>query len=176
MRRLLNDGWSFIKLPLNSTREQALASAGWTQVDLPHDWLIWQSEDLYESADGWYRRELNFDTVPETCLIHFDGVYMDCDILVNNELIVNHAYGYTAFFVDLTMKIRPGSNVILVHIKHRSPNSRWYSGSGIFRDVHLIELPADHIIPDSFYLTEIENDAGWEICIAAETKGGMRRL
>ena len=58
MKKLLNDGWEFLKLPNGSTYEQACADTGWTDVDLPHDWLIWQHRDLYESADAWYRRKL----------------------------------------------------------------------------------------------------------------------
>ena len=176
MKTLLNDGWEYLKLPAESTIEQALLSEDWSPVDLPHDWLIWQHKDLYENADAWYRRELYMDHVPETCMIHFDGVYMDCDVLLNGRVVCSHAYGYTAFYADLTEKLQVGKNRICVHIRHRSPNSRWYSGSGIFRDVHLIELPADHIVPDSFYLKERENDGGWELDISAETKGTDRVL
>ena len=96
MKKLLNDGWEFLKMPIGSTAEEIRNASGWTAVDLPHDWLIWQN-DLYESADAWYRRTLAFSELPETCLLHFDGVYMDCDVLLNRETICTHAYGYTAF-------------------------------------------------------------------------------
>ena len=168
MKKLLNDGWEFLKMPIGSTAEEIRNASGWTAVDLPHDWLIWQN-DLYESADAWYRRTLDIPAVPECCLLHFDGVYMDCDVLLNGETVCSHAYGYTAFTADLTGGLRTGRNEITVHIRHQSPNSRWYSGSGIFRDVTLAELPANHIIPDSFYLTETETDAGWLLDAEAET-------
>ncbi len=176
MKKLLNDGWSFLKLPNGSLLKDAEKSSAWSSVDLPHDWLIWQHRDLYESADAWYRRELIADGTAKTCLLHFDGVYMDCDVLLNRDVVCSHAYGYTAFYADLSGKLVPGKNEIMVHIRHQSPNSRWYSGSGIFRDVHLIELPEDHVVPDSFYLTEKEEGTGWRLLISAETEGTDRIL
>ena len=176
MKKLLNDGWSYLKLPLGSTLDDANSSSCWIPVDLPHDWLIWQEKDLYESADAWYRRELVLDNIPDACLLHFDGVYMDCDVLLNGSFITSHAYGYTAFYADLTKALRPGKNEIIVHIRHQSPNSRWYSGSGIFRDVHLLILPENHIVPDSFYLTEKEDGSDWLLRVSAETSKTDRVL
>ena len=172
MIRLINDGWEFLKLPNGSSLTDAKSSAGWAPVDLPHDWLIWQADNLYESADAWYRRNIRMDAdLPPVCLIHFDGVYMDCDILLNDELVDTHAYGYTAFTVNLSSRLRPGDNELAVHIRHRSPNSRWYSGSGIFRDVTLMYLPESHIIPDSFYIAESREKDSWNIAVSAETAG-----
>ena len=173
MKTLMNNGWRFLKLACGSTLADAMAADGWQDVDLPHDWLIWQADDLYESADAWYRREVAFGNgcMPEVCMIRFDGVYMDCDVLLNGELICSHPYGYTAFDADLSGKLHAGSNEVLVHIRHRSPNSRWYSGSGIFRDVHLVTLPADHLIPDSFAVREEPQADAWSVVIDAETKG-----
>ena len=169
MKKLINDGWEFLKLPTGSTSEQAKIHSDWTAVDLPHDWLIWQHADLYENADAWYRRKLTVDPLPESCILYFEGVYMDCDILLNDEKVGCHAYGYTSFQVDLTGKLRAGQNDLMVHIRHQSPNSRWYSGSGIFRDVYLLSLPENHLVPDSFYFVESETVSGWKLEIEAET-------
>ena len=172
MELLFNDQWRFKKMHLGSTLDEAAAPDGWQEVDLPHDWLIWQETDLYESADAWYSRELS---VPDhhlpVCLLRFDGVYMDCDVWVNRQKVCSHAYGYTAFTADLSNAILPGNNEILVHIRHQSPNSRWYSGSGIFRDVTLIFLPSDHIVPYSFAVSEKKNETGWKVTVSAETAG-----
>ena len=176
MKKLLNDGWEFLKLPAGSTKEDAAKAVAWERVDLPHDWLILQHRDLYETADAWYRRQLCFEKIPEACMLYFEGVYMDCDVLLNGEKICSHAYGYTSFTADLTGKTKRGENEILVHIRHRSPNSRWYSGSGIYRDVYLLELPANHIVPDSFYLKERKTDSGWKINVSAETSKPDRCL
>ena len=173
MDQLINNGWKFIKLPIGSTLDQAMKEELWTDVDLPHDWLIWQADNLYESADAWYIRKLNMpDNLPPVCIIHFDGVYMDCDVLLNGKIICSHPYGYTAFYADLTKDIQPGLNDLIVHIRHRSPNSRWYSGCGIFRDVSLITLPLNHIIPSSFYVIEKKGEGEtWNVRISAETSG-----
>ena len=64
MRKLINDGWFFAKLPPGSTLSDA-EKAGFEPVDLPHDWLIWQENDLYETADAWYRRTLDLQEGPE---------------------------------------------------------------------------------------------------------------
>ncbi len=176
MKKLLNNGWEFLKLSPGSTMEEARSAGRWEKVDIPHDWLIWQHRDLYESADAWYRRILCIPELPECCLLVFDGVYMDCDVLLNGVKICSHAYGYTAFQADLTGKLLQGENEILVHIRHESPNSRWYSGSGIFRDVFLLELPENHLIPDSFYLTEKKNGTGWDLAVSAETSKTDRGL
>ena len=170
MRKLINDGWLFTKLPAGSTLSDA-GSAHFRPVDLPHDWLIWQ-KDLYESADAWYRRELAFDQdYDPVVMIRFDGVYMDCDVLLNGEIICSHPYGYTAFDVPLTGRLNAGKNELMVHIRHQSPNSRWYSGSGIYRDVFLVTLPEDHIIPDSLYLTETVEENGRILNVTAQTSG-----
>ena len=170
MRILINNGWSFAKLPSGSTPDEA-ENAEYVPVDLPHDWLIWQ-EDLYEDADAWYRRTIE---MPEghdpVVMLRFDGVYMDCDVMLNGEEICTHPYGYTAFDVPLTGKIRPGKNILTVHIRHRSPNSRWYSGSGIYRDVYLITLPEDHMVPDGIRLKEKQRDGAWTLSISAEIRG-----
>ena len=171
MRKLINDGWSFAKLPAESTLHDA-ENALFEPVDLPHDWLIWQADDLYENADAWYQRDLELPYSHDpVVMIRFDGVYMDCDVLLNGEIITTHPYGYTAFDVPLTGRIKSGKNRLLVHVRHRSPNSRWYSGSGIYRDVFLVTLPEDHIIPDSMYLKETEEDGEWRLDVSAQTSG-----
>ena len=147
MTTLINDGWSFAKLPSGSTYEDAM-DAAFAPVDLPHDWLIWQADKLYETSDGWYRRALHAPADGLVRILRFDGVYMDCDVLLNGAVICTHRYGYTRFHVDLTPHLRPGANILMVHIRFQSPCSRWYSGAGIFRDVHLLQLPQSHIVPD----------------------------
>ena len=171
MQILMNDGWSFAKLPSGSVFADA-DNAGFNPVDLPHDWLIWQEDNLYENADAWYRRTIELpDEHEPNVFIRFDGVYMDCDVFLNGELIKSHPYGYTAFDVSLTGRIRKGKNQLTVHIRHQSPNSRWYSGSGIFRDVFLMLLPQDYMIPDSLYLAEKQTGEDWKLDVSVNTAG-----
>ena len=175
MKQLINDGWSFVKLACGSTLEDAL-KACFEPVDLPHDWLIWQ-EDLYESADAWYQRKIvRNENGGGITLLRFDGVYMDCDVLLNGEIIFSHPYGYTAFDVPLTGKLHAGANTVMVHIRHQSPNSRWYSGSGIYRDVFLVTLPENHMVPDGLSVSERETGNGWYLDVTAETAGPGKAL
>lgn len=173
MERLLNDEWRFVKLPNGSTLTQA-EDAPWAPVDLPHDFLIFNENDLYENADGWYRRTL---TVPEAwlgrmVLLRFDGVYMDCDVLLNGEIVCTHHYGYTAFDADLTGRLRAGENTLHVHIRHQSPNSRWYSGAGIYRDVTLHVLDRCHMALDGVYVTAKREGESWMLTAETEVTGG----
>ncbi|MBQ2929565.1 MAG: DUF4982 domain-containing protein [Clostridia bacterium] len=172
MERLFNDGWQFVKLPSGSSLKAA-ESAAWRAVDLPHDFLIAQENNLYETADGWYRRTL---AVPEEWLskainLRFDGVYMDCDVLLNGEILRTHHYGYTCFDVELTGRLRAGENTLHVHIRHQSPNSRWYSGAGIYRDVTLHVLESRHIALDGTYVTTSRQGEDWTLTIETELTG-----
>lgn len=171
MQRLLNDGWRFAKLPNGSILAEAMQAA-YGDVSLPHDYLIAQHHDLYESADGWYIRTLN---VPEgeldkVWLLRFDGVYMDCDVLVNGAVVCTHRYGYTAFDARLT-GLHLGENQVMVHIRHTSPNSRWYSGAGIYRDVTLHVLPKRHMPLDGVYVTMACQGDCWQVHIETEILG-----
>lgn len=173
MQRLLNDAWFFAKLPLGSEREDAL-SADFQPVDLPHDFLIGNVADLYENCDGWYRRTLEVPAMqPEQVwLLRFDGVYMDCDVLVNGQVVCSHPYGYTAFDANLTPALHAGKNEVMVHIRHQSPNSRWYSGAGIYRDVNLYVLPARHMPLDGVYVHSERVAGEWRIHVETEVVGG----
>ena len=102
MRTLWNEGWQFAKLSLGSTYED-MKQAEKRPVILPHDWLIAQTEDLYDSGDGWYVKNFDKSEANADCaLVDFDGVYMDADVLLNGETLCTHHYGYTPFFVYLT--------------------------------------------------------------------------
>ena len=113
MKQLINDKWSFAKLPCGSTAEDA-AHAVFEPVDLPHDWLIWQ-ENLYESADAWYRREIELEADGNnSVMLRFDGVYMDCDVLLNDEVIrrIAERHGVSSAQVILRWDLQRGIVVI----------------------------------------------------------------
>ena len=113
MRTLWNDDWRFAKLPLGSDYP-AFQAAEKTSVILPHDFLIGNTDDLYESCDGWYAKTLpGREEYADQCLfLDFDGVYMDADVLLNGQVIHTHRYGYTAFRVELTGRLNAGENEI----------------------------------------------------------------
>lgn len=149
-KTLFCDGWEFCKNPLGTEYNDA---SGWRRTDLPHDWLIFNTRKLYENSTGWYRKSF---TVPADGLrrsIRFEGVYMDTKVYVNGVLAGEWKYGYTTFEFDITELLREGENIVTVRADYRSPNTRWYSGAGIFRNVWLNEYPCEHIAADGVYIS-----------------------
>jgi beta-galactosidase len=165
-----DSGWRFVK---DSTVHAEIAEfddSKWRTVDLPHDWSI---EDLPEQVPGktigafdkssvaegatgfavggtgWYRKEftLPLSTDKKSVEIHFDGVYMNSDVWINGHHLGNHPYGYTPFYYELTkhLKYNGQKNVIAVRVENKGKNSRWYSGSGIYRHVWLTFTDPVHI-------------------------------
>ncbi|MCR4887536.1 MAG: DUF4982 domain-containing protein [Clostridiales bacterium] len=169
MKAQWNEGWQFCLLPLESTYTD-FARAEKRSVTLPHDWLIGNTEDLYASGDGWYGTVLHADPamLDKAVYLDFDGVYMDADVLLRGRVICTHRYGYTAFLVNLTGLLQAGDNEIAVHVRHQSPNSRWYSGAGIFRDVQLWTLPRRHMLPFGFSVNTARDGDGWTLSAGAE--------
>lgn len=175
MQMLLNDGWRFAKTKNDAPVPDCCT---YEPVALPHDWLIAQENDLYENSDGWYIRTLHIENTRDEKrrLLRFDGVYMNCDVLVNGLPVCTHRYGYTSFDADMTHSLRCGENEILVHVRHTSPNSRWYTGAGIYRDVTYMELPICHIAPDGIYVHTEQREHGWIIYVETEIVGERGNL
>ena len=142
----------------------------WQPVTLPHDWQIWHVQELYQDGTGWYRK--NFSWTPgRRCCLYFEGVYMDAAVFVNGKLAAEWKYGYSSFQADLTDLLVPGENQVLVRCLLRHPNSRWYSGAGIYRDVWLLEYPQAHLVTDGLYVSprELTPDR-WQVTVSAEAE------
>lgn len=106
-----------------------------------------------------------------TNILEFEGVYMDSTVLFNGESVGGWVFGYTGFFVDITNKILPGENRLLVIVDNsKTPNSRWYSGSGIYRSVRLWTGGQAHILPDSVHVRTISTEPA-VIAIQTESIG-----
>ena len=176
--RPFDDAWRFIKDSTLQADAPGFDDSKWRTVDLPHDWSI---EDLPNQATGtvqgpfykgaaagwatgfavggtgWYRKEFTTSKADEGKLItiHFDGVYMNSDVWINGHHLGNHPYGYTPFYYDLTQYLNPAGqkNVLAVRVKNEGKNSRWYSGSGIYRHVWLTATEKVHIVPFGVYIT-----------------------
>lgn len=151
LNTLFCDGWEFSKNPINTEYEQAV---DWKRVDIPHDWLIYQVNDLYETSTGWYRRTLNYS--PKAGIrtaLRFEGVYMNSRVYVNGALAGEWKYGYSTFEFDVTDLLKDGDNLIAVRVDYLAPNSRWYSGAGIYRRVWLKEYPDIHLASDGIYIS-----------------------
>lgn len=145
-RKLLNHGWEFALSDPDQEPEH------FSPVDIPHDWLIYDAKNLYKDGDGRYRRILTVADAKMHYTLRFEGVYQDCDISLNGKKIFEWKYGYTTFDVPLT-EIAEGDNLIEVLVRHRHPNSRWYSGAGIYRNVWLTVKGDSEILPDGTYVT-----------------------
>lgn len=159
---LFNDGWEFAKSGLDT---DACSSLSFEPVDLPHDWLIYNTQDLYEDGIGWYRKRFTYAPArdSEQVLLRFDGVYMDSTVFVNGRCVGEWKYGYSSFEHDMTDALKEGENEIVVKVVHQSPNSRWYSGAGIYRNVWLKTRSRNHIATHGVYVSTRKSDDGWHI-------------
>lgn len=165
MKELFNDGWSFKKILPDGSESD------WKSVDIPHDWQIYDVSNLYESAEGWYCKEFIYDnSEDERIFLRFDGVYMDTSIWINDEKAFEWKYGYSTFEFEITPFIHKGTNSIKVRTVYMSPNSRWYSGAGIYRNVWIIKKPRACLVSDGTYIhTEFSKDGKWTLNVSSET-------
>lgn len=153
-----NKDWKFYLGTSSSAHSKNFDDSAWSDVDLPHDFSITQSFTTSGEAEsgflpggtGWYRKTFTMpaETEGKISLLNFDGVYMHAYVYVNGNFVGEHHYGYTAFAVDITdYLICDGvtENVIAVKAVNNIPSSRWYSGSGLYRDVSLIVTDPIHV-------------------------------
>lgn len=159
-RILFNDNWRFTLTEPDSDGK-TLENAHWYNVEIPHDWLIGDTANLYKSGCGWYEKYFTVDALGEDdCyILIFDGVYMDTTVYVNDKEVGKWKYGYTTFSFDITDALKNGENRILVRVNHKSPNTRWYSGAGIYRNVWLRKTSRRHIVENGVYISAKCSDA-----------------
>ncbi|MGI6240174.1 MAG: glycoside hydrolase family 2 TIM barrel-domain containing protein, partial [Christensenellales bacterium] len=152
-------------------------------VDLPHDAIITKPRDphavsgastgFFPGGDAFYRKafDLPADCAGKTVLLLVDGAYMNSEVRLNGDLLYLHPYGYTAYTVDLTPKIA-AHNVLTISTKCVQPNSRWYSGGGLYRNVSLLVGGACYVHPwDVFVTTPSVCAERAEVRAAFETTG-----
>lgn len=169
---LFDSGWKFHRGGALDAENPSFDDSQWRKLDLPHDWSI---EDLpgtkspfnidaisqvsggfTTGGTGWYRKTF---TVPaelkgKRFIILFDGVYMNSEIWLNGEFLGDHPYGYTSFWFDISSKLKfEKENVLAVKVKNEGENSRWYSGSGIYRHVWLQVVSPVYIATWGTYIT-----------------------
>lgn len=153
-----NNGWKFYLGDNSSASGANFDDSSWDDVSLPHDFSIGREFTASGEAEsgflpggtGWYRKTF---VLPEsyagkTLVINFDGVYSDAYVYVNGTQLGENHYGYTSFAFDISDYVTcDGStdNVIAVKAVNNIPSSRWYSGSGIYRDVTLIATDPVHV-------------------------------
>lgn len=170
---LFNDGWQFCLCDIG-TELSALPGRHWYDVELPHDWLINDTSKLYETGEGWYRRSLpcSAEQLSGRVLLNFDGVYMNSTLFVNGKEAGSWTYGYSAFEHDITDFLHEGENELLLRVSHQSPNTRWYSGAGIFRDVMLKLRSAAYIGTNGVYIHSApQPEGGWTTEVETDVVG-----
>ncbi len=153
---LFDSGWRFHHGGAQRAEQPGFDDSKWRTLDLPHDWSI---EDLpgtdspfnrdaisqvnggfTTGGTGWYRKSFSIPLEQKGNIftLLFEGIYMNSEVWINGVSVGSHPYGYTSFFIDITSKVKFGeTNVLAVKVRNEGENSRWYSGSGIYRHVWL---------------------------------------
>ncbi len=147
----INDNWMFT---LGDCSDYAYAATDfddkkWEKVKLPHDWDTFFAPDKKSKSGagggyakggiGWYRKiiTLSKEDLKKRHELIFEGIYMESEVFANGILVGKRAYGYATFVVDITDAVTEGDNIVAVKVNNsKLPNSRWYTGSGIYRDVY----------------------------------------
>lgn len=162
-----NDNWSFLKADYPKYEDILNTTQIWESVRLPHDWSIKGEIDMnnpsgigggfFPCGTAWYKKTFEIDTTQKNkkIFIRFDGVYMNSKVWINGQYLGLQPYGYSTFQYDLSPYIlfdKP--NVIAVRVDNSlQPSSRWYTGSGIYRNVWLIAVNNTHLMEEETFVT-----------------------
>ena len=169
-------GWLFVLADSAGMQNSEYSDSHWRRLNLPHDWAIegdfspsnpsGASGGALPGGIGWYRKHFSLspDEKYDRFTITFDGVYMNSTVYINGHKLGTRPYGYSTFEYDLTPYIyKKGDNVIAVKVDNSDqPNSRWYSGCGIYRHVWFTKTMKEAYIPQ------------WGQYVATTPKGNVR--
>lgn len=156
-----NNNWEFALDNDLSFKEFSSNSLKWKKVQIPHDWSIYNDFNskslsrneggLLDGGFGYYKKEFNIseEILSKLVLLKFGGIYMDSSVWINNYFVGNYPYGYSEIIYDITKYLRKGKNQIYIKVEHRQPSSRWYSGSGIYRNIQFIVKDRLSIVENS---------------------------
>lgn len=169
-----NENWSFHLGVLDHGEDLALNDSAWRKLNLPHDWSV-EGEFREDNPAGtgggalpggtaWYRKSF---MLPQTAkgkliFIEFDGVYRNSEVWINGHYLGKRPYGYSSFEYELTPHLNFGNQPNLIAVKvdnSQQPNSRWYSGSGIYRNVWLTTVEQVYVEHWGTYVTTPEVNA-----------------
>jgi beta-galactosidase len=169
-----DSGWKFFLGDPAGAEAASFADESWHTVNLPHDWSIESPPDkdnpsgagggFFAGGVGWYRKTFTApaDWKGKRVSIEFDGVYRNATVFLNGRKLGDHPYGYTAFTFDLTPQLNLSTkNLLAVRVDNSAqPNSRWYSGSGIYRHVRVIVTNPTHVAHWGVFVTtpEVSNN------------------
>ncbi len=181
----INEDWKFILNDIENGEQSNLEADRWQNVDLPHDWSVRQqlSPTLASATGylpggiGWYRKTL---LIPEEharkkVYLYFEGVYNRSEVFVNGNSLGTRPNGYISFMYDATPFIKYGEeNLIAVRVDHsQSADSRWYTGSGIYRDVWVVYANPVHIAQWGVYAWPEKQKKGYQLNIEVTIENGL---
>lgn len=137
-------------------------------ITLPHDAMIYENRSLeskgginisfFEGYDYEYEKRftLKKELLNKILYLEFEGVYKDAEVYLNEKKVAKENYGYNGFYVNITDDVYEGENVLIVRcFNSDQPNSRWYTGSGIYREVKLLVFERDHILLDGIKIKTV---------------------
>lgn len=168
-----NDDWKFHLGDVPDASSPDFDDSSWRLLDLPHDWAIegdFNKDNpsgigggALPGGTGWYRKTFFLSEEDSSSLfrLDFDGVYMNAEVFVNGHLLGKRPYGYISFGYDMTPYLEwGGQNTVAVRVDNSlQPNSRWYSGCGIYRNVWLVKTGRTRIAPDGIYVvSRVDHD------------------
>jgi beta-galactosidase len=180
--------WKFALGDINGTQNPAFDDSSWRILDIPHDWSIEGEFSRDNPATpgggalpggvGWYRKTFTAgNSGGKLVFIDFDGVYRNSEVWINGDYLGKRPYGYSSFRYDLTPHLKPAgeTNVIAVRVDNSAqPNSRWYSGSGIYRNVWLVTVAPVYIPKWGIYITTPEvSDQKAVISVVSKVKNSL---
>ena len=176
----INDNWKFILQQTDKEELKDLENRQWNTIELPHDWSVKeQLSPTLASATGylpggigWYRKQLFVpkERENEKVYLYFEGVYNRSEVFVNGKSFGKRPNGYISFMYDATDAISFGTeNTITVKVDHsQSADSRWYSGSGIYRNVWVVYANKIHISRWGVYATPEKLKKGYQLNVEVE--------
>ena len=180
-----DNDWRFVLADTATMAAADYNDAYWRRLDVPHDWAIEGDFSVGNPSGagggalpggvGWYRKTFTLpqsDSAQEKVFLEFDGVYMNSTVYVNGQKVGTRPYGYSSFEYDITPYVREGRNVVAVRVDNSDqPNSRWYSGCGIYRHVWLTRTNAIHVkhwgvyVHDGKVEVDYENPTGRKVTV-----------
>ena len=176
---LFDSGWRFHQGAGEKAEGSDYNDSSWRSLNLPHDWSIedipgtnspvdsnavgGSSTGYFVGGTGWYRKTFyaGTDLKGKIIQLQFDGIYMNAEIWLNGKYLGTHPYGYTSFSYNITGELAPGKiNILAVRVRNEGRNSRWYSGSGIYRHVWITAMEPLHVNQWGTFIstTEIGSD------------------
>ena len=186
-RKCFDKDWRFVLADTATMAAVDYSDAHWRRLDLPHDWAIegdfsagnpsGASGGALPGGVGWYRKHFRIHQAARYYL-EFDGVYMNATVYVNGEKVGYRPYGYSSFEYEITRYLRTGDNVVAVRVDNSDqPNSRWYSGCGIYRHVWFTMAESVHVAHWGTHVTTslAKNKGKVNIEVTLNGKGGSVR-